>query len=291
MKKKLKIIVLLFSILLSIVVMPKDSNDVSISEPTIIERSIDEEINEAAMCKLDPINMGGGGLINSDGALSGAGAGGDILTPLIYWVSTFIQQYVVTKTAIELTNTQTNTNNNTYNDTYKNPTEDDLFNNEGIKDLMKKHGWTKEEVKEWIFNMTGVSIATFLNNNSNNIRIYIGSTQYEISYSGYRDISNNMFTFFIEDDGWDTLVRNVCQENYDKVWALNYIWIIMGIIKNATFVLVTPSIGYIDYSTGTPLNHGMKYIPMYSKELATIYSFGYRWNNQTIPMEEARRGQ
>jgi hypothetical protein len=291
MKKKLKIIVLLFSILLSIVVMPKDSNNVSISEPTIIERSIDEEINEAAMCKLDPINMGGGGLINSDGALSGAGAGGDILTPLIYWVSTFIQQYVVTKTAIELTNTQTNTNNNTYNDTYKNPTEDDLFNNEGIKDLMKKHGWTKEEVKEWIFNMTGVSIATFLNNNSNNIKIYIGSTQYEISYSGYRDISNNMFTFFIEDDGWDTLVRNVCQKNYDKVWALNYIWIIMGIIKNATFVLVTPSIGYIDYSTGTPLNHGMEYIPMYSKELATIYSFGYRWNSQTIPMEEARRGQ
>jgi hypothetical protein len=90
MKKKLKIIVLLFSILLSIVVMPKDSNNVSISEPTIIERSIDEEINEAAMCKLDPINMGGGGLINSDGALSGAGAGGDILTPLIYWVSTLI---------------------------------------------------------------------------------------------------------------------------------------------------------------------------------------------------------
>ena len=198
MKKKLKIIVLLFSILLSIVVMPKDSNDVSINEPTIIERSIDEEINEAAMCKLDPINMGGGGLINSDGALSGAGAGGDILTPLIYWVSTLIQQYVAAKTASELTNTQTNTNNNTYNDTYKNPTEDDLFNNEGIKDLMKKHGWTKEKVQEWIFNMTGVSIATFLNNNSNNNRIYIGATQYELCYGDCRDISNNMFTFFID---------------------------------------------------------------------------------------------
>ena len=35
----------------------------------------------------------------------------------------------------------------------------------------------------------------------------------------------------------------------------------------------------------------MEYIPMYSKELATIYSFGYRWDNQTIPKEEARRGQ
>ncbi len=217
MKKKLKIIVLLFSILLSIVVMPKDSNDVSISEPTIIERSIDEEINEAAMCKLDPINMGGGGLINSDGALSGAGAGGDILTPLIYWVSTLIQQYVAAKTASELTNTQTNTNNNTYNDTYKNPTEDDLFNNEGIKDLMKKHGWTKEKVQEWILKMTGVSIATFLNNNSNNIRIYIGSTQYEIKYSGYREISNNMFTFFIDKKGWEDLTENVCGRNYDKV--------------------------------------------------------------------------
>jgi hypothetical protein len=28
-----------------------------------------------------------------------------------------------------------------------------------------------------------------------------------------------------------------------------------------------------------------------TKELATIYSFGYRWNSQTIPKEEARRGQ
>jgi hypothetical protein len=28
-----------------------------------------------------------------------------------------------------------------------------------------------------------------------------------------------------------------------------------------------------------------------TKKLATIYSFGYRWNSQTIPKEEARRGQ
>jgi hypothetical protein len=26
-----------------------------------------------------------------------------------------------------------------------------------------------------------------------------------------------------------------------------------------------------------------------TKELATIYRFNYRWNNQTIPMEEATR--
>jgi hypothetical protein len=28
-----------------------------------------------------------------------------------------------------------------------------------------------------------------------------------------------------------------------------------------------------------------------TKELATIYRFNYRWNSQTIPKEEARRGQ
>jgi extradiol dioxygenase family protein len=157
---------------------------------------------------------------------------------------------------------------------------------------MDKYGWTREAVCKWIKTMTGISIATFftIDNHKKEIKIYIGSTEYELSYSDYRDIPNNHFTYFVNEKMWKTLTEKICNKDFDMVWVINYIWLVMGMMKNATFVLVTPSINYFDYTKGIPLNNGEEYTPMYARELEAIYSFGYRWSSQVIPEQEARRG-
>ena len=281
MKKRLRIIVLVITLLLGVGAIPKESSVNTLTEPTIATYHEEERHPYEAAYVLNPAEFGGGlgGGYNSYGAAIGGG-----LALLIYtWIKNLINTFN--------NNNQNSSTNASTNAGVGNPTADDLFNNDGVRQLMDKYGWTRETVCKWIKTMTGISIATFftIDNHKKEIKIYIGSTEYELSYSDYRDIPNNHFTYFSE-EGWKSLTYNITSEGYDAIWALNYVWLVMGMMKNATFVLVTPSINYFDYTKGIPLNNGKNYTPMYARELEAIYSFGYRWSSQVIPLQEARRG-
>lgn len=162
------------------------------------------------------------------------------------------------------------------------------------KKAMDEYKWSKEELIAWLETMLTTSCDKFLNDNE--IKVYLGTSDYELKYYNEREIENHKYAFHTNDSTWDRLVNE--SENkvsashaYDRIWVLNIAFLQLAIIKNATFVLVTPTRQYYDYE-----KHNAKILPgetrprFYSRELKYIHDAGYKWKNFDVKLEHARKG-
>ena len=278
MKKFLLIIMLLTTCIFTTFVISIKNEEI-VESNEIQTREVVGEKEDEVFCMMNRV-MGGGGYANQNiaeyaGTVAGGG-GGVALVGLAYFIS--------------------NQCNNFFNNLFSNYniensnqrlSIDDVLSNEIISSGIEKYGWKRDELVDWLEKMLGVSISHFLNDN--NIKVFLGSTEYELKYYSYRDIENHKYTFSVNPNDWKKLVSNVCFNNYDMVWILNMAFLQLCIMKNATFVLVTPTIKYYDYYNRIPLtdNQGRTYF--YSKELHYINNYGYHWNDFYKEMVEATR--
>lgn len=138
--------------------------------------------------------------------------------------------------------------------------------------------------------MIGTTAENFLNDEEN--VIYLGSSSDSNNYANNRDISNHKYTFHVNKDVWKDLFEE-CNENYGMIWVLNMTFLQMAIMKNAKFILVTPTIKYYDYYNKIPklfINEkGEEYYPFYGMELEYINKRGYFWDNQESAFVETYR--
>ena len=112
-------------------------------------------------------------------------------------------------------------------------------------------------------------------------------------------ILGNIYSLFIKTPLYQSTTKlvlvsesnNKVSAPYDRIWVLNIAFLQLAIIKNATFVLVTPTRQYYDYE-----KHNAIILPgetrprFYSRELKYIHDAGYKWKNFDVKLEQARKG-
>lgn len=138
--------------------------------------------------------------------------------------------------------------------------------------------------------------------------MFLGASDYELKYYNERKNSEHKYAFHTDDSNWNQL-KPECSNNeykpswykkselnpHDRIWVINMIFLQMAILKNATFVLVTPTNGYYDYANNKPKEFkesndpNNTYVPYYGKELKYINDAGYEWYEYTIPNVETRK--
>lgn len=274
MKKILFILSFMVIIILSLFVI----NNVKDSDNNVEEiqvRELEAEKDETMLIAFDRFS-GGGGFANQNISESVATAGGGIgAFGLIYYLSNQIGKLF--KGMFSSSDTVV---------TYETQvTIDDVLSNSNVRDGMNKYGWTRSDIIKWLEIMLGVSVDKFLNDN--NIEVYLGSTKYELKYYNYRDTANHKYAFWSE-KLWDNLVK-LCSGNYDMVWVLNMTFLQMCVMKNVTFVLVTPTNDYYNYPLHFKvLDENGKYT-FYSRKLEFIDNNGYCWNDFYSPMVKAKK--
>lgn len=146
--------------------------------------------------------------------------------------------------------------------------------------------------------MLTTSCDKFLNDNE--IKVYLGASDYELKYYNEREIEKHKYAFHTDNSIWKRLVsesENKVSEPHahDRIWVLNMVFLQMAIIKNAIFVLVTPTNEYYRYDKKEaiefkmPDNPSKTYIPYYGRELEHINKAGYQWNEYFKNNVETRK--
>ena len=274
MKKLLFILSFMVIIILSLFVI----NNVKDSDNNVEEiqvRELEAEKDETMLIAFDRFS-GGGGFVNQNISESVATAGGGIgAFGLIYYLSNQIGKLF--KGMFSSSDTVV---------TYETQvTIDDVLSNSNVRDGMNEYGWTRSDIIKWLEIMLGVSVDKFLNDN--NIEVYLESTEYELKYYSYRDTDNHKYAFYTE-NLWEDLV-SFCLGDYDMIWVLNMVFLQMCVMKNVTFVLVTPTDKYYKYASKQLIANDDGYFPFYSKELEFINRNGYCWDEFEKPNVRTRK--
>ncbi len=295
-----KIVILVVFLLFSFLTISNVRTSVSENEESSISVNLDElnDKNLDMMYDAGRLRLfGGGGIANDNcgGMGAAAGGGGGFVLLLTYYLS---QEAIKFFDSLKPSTGMAYTNN---------PTIDDVLSDNAIKKAMDEFKWDKDRIIYWLEKMLDTTCEKFLKDDDE-IKVFLGTSDYELKYYNERNNSEHKYAFHTDDSNWNQLKTECSDLNYkpswcsaenyepfDRIWVINMIFLQMAILKNATFVLVTPTENYYTYSIHKPKtfplpnNPGKEYTPFYGRELKYINDAGYEWYEYTIPNVETRK--
>jgi len=294
-----KIVILVVFLLFSFLTISNVRTSVSENEESSISVNLDElnDKNLDMMYDAGRLRLfGGGGIANDNcgGMGAAAGGGGGFVLLLTYYLS---QEAIKFFDSLKPSTGMAYTNN---------PTIDDVLSDNAIKKAMDEFKWDKDRIIYWLEKMLDTTCEKFLKDDDE-IKVFLGASDYELKYYNERKNSEHKYAFHTDDSNWNQLKTECSDLNYkpswcsaenykpfDRIWVINMIFLQMAILKNATFVLVTPTKEYYDYAKKQPYEFDMpndsgKYTPFYGRELKYINYAGYEWFGYSIPNVETRK--